>query len=418
MKKNLPVIIAGAGPGGLTLALLLHQRGIPVRVFEAVGELRPLGVGINLLPHSVRIFDKLGLLDTLKATGVQTSTLHFCNKFGQTIKAEPRGVRAGYNLPQISIHRGRFQMMLYDVARGRLGEGAIVTGHALERWRDVADGVEVTLRRRDGSKEVVTGRCLVAADGIKSTARRVLYPDEGEPLYGGYLLWRSTTEAVPYLDGKTMVMAGHYSQKFVCYPITEPDPNTGKALINWIAEMKVPDWTDYDQDWTNEVSKDRFFEPFAGWDFGWLDVPSLIKNGGPVYQYPMTDRDPLPRWTHGKMTLLGDAAHPMYPIGSNGASQAVLDAELLADELAKDRPPQEAFAAYEAVRRPATAKIVLSNRKAGPDIILQIAEDRAPNGFERIENVISAEEFEEISSRYKKTAGFSVEQVNQERIGD
>lgn len=412
-RWNNPVIIAGAGPGGLTLALLLNQRGIPVRVFESVGALRPLGVGINLLPHSVRVFAALGLLDKLTHLGIQTSTLHFCNKFGQTIKSEPRGLRAGYKFPQISIHRGEFQMLLYREAVARLGADAIQTGRALTSWRDIANAVTVTLTRKDGFTTEVTGSCLVAADGIKSTARRLLYPDEGEPLYGGYLLWRSTTVAEPFLDGRTMVMAGHYSQKFVCYPISSQHAQQGRSLVNWIAELKKPNWTDYDQNWTNEVSKDRFFEPFANWTFSWLDVPALIKNGGPVYQYPMTDRDPLPRWTHGKMTLLGDAAHPMYPIGSNGASQAVLDAEKLANELAKDQPIEAALDAYEAERRPATANIVLSNRKSGPDIILQIAEERAPDGFDRIEDVISEEEFEEISSRYKKTAGFSIEQVNQ-----
>lgn len=412
-KPQKPVMIAGAGPGGLTLALLLHQRNIPVRVFESVRELKPLGVGINLLPHSVRVFHNLGLQAMLSNSGIETSTLHFCNKFGQTIKSEPRGVRAGYQYPQISIHRGYFQMLLYRETVARLGKEAIVTGHALESWRDVSDGVQVRLRTRGGGQVLAEGCCLIAADGIKSTARHLLYPDEGSPLYGGYLLWRSTTEANPYLDGRTMVMAGHYSQKFVCYPISKQHAQQGSSLVNWIAELKVPDWTDFDQNWTNEVSKEVFYEPFASWNFDWLDVPALINGGSAIYQYPMTDRNPLPRWTHGHMTLLGDAAHPMYPIGSNGASQAVLDGEVLANELASGKPIPEALDAYEAVRRPATSKIVLSNRGEGPDIILQMAEDRAPNGFEKIEDVISQAEFDKISSRYKKTAGFTVQQVNQ-----
>ena len=406
-----PVIIAGAGPGGLTLALLLHQRKIPVCVFEAVSELKPLGVGINLLPHSVRVFHNLGLADKLAASGVETGTLFFCNKFGQAIKSEPRGIRAGYKYPQISIHRGYFQMLLYQEVLARAGADAVVTGHALEAWRDTSDGVDVTLRTASGAKVQVEGRCLIAADGIKSTARRVLYPDEGDPLYSGNLLWRYTTRAKPYLDGRTMVMAGHYDQKFVCYPISKPDEN-GVALMNWIAELKVPDWQQLDQNWINKVSKDVFYAPFASWTFDWLDVPATINAATEIYQYPMTDRDPLPQWTFGCMTLLGDAAHPMYPIGSNGASQAVLDAEVLADALAADNSVPEALAAYEAVRRPATANIVLANRGEGPDIILQIAEDRAPNGFDNIDDVISGAELEAISSRYKQTAGFDVKQVN------
>ncbi|MEM7333399.1 MAG: flavin-dependent oxidoreductase [Chloroflexota bacterium] len=406
-----PVIIAGAGPGGLTLALLLHQRNIPVRVFEAVKALKPLGVGINLLPHSVRVFHHLGLVDALLANGVETGTLFFCNKFGQAIKSEPRGKHAGYNYPQISIHRGFLQMLLYEEAKRRLGETAIVTGHALESWEDTAVGVNVTLRKANGSTEQVEGACLIAADGINSTARQILYPDEGEPLYGGYLLWRFTTEDVPFLDGRTMVMAGHYSQKLVCYPITNPKAD-GIALLNWICELKVPDWRQLDQNWVNEVTKDPFYEPFSSWQFDWLDVPKVINSAQTIYQYPMTDRDPLPQWTFGNMTLLGDAAHPMYPIGSNGASQAVLDAEVLANELSSDQSIAAAFAAYEANRRPATAKIVLANRKEGPDIILQIVEDRAPDGFENINDVISKDELDAISARYKKTAGFQVKQVN------
>jgi len=412
MKIQSPIIIAGGGPGGLTLALLLHQRGIPVRVFEAVSELKPLGVGINLLPHSVRVFHNLGLLDMLIAGGVETSTLHFCNKFGKKIKAEPRGIQAGYHYPQVSIHRGFFQMLLLREAVTCLGQDGVVTGHTLESWRDVEDGVEVTLRTQAGANVKVNGCCLIAADGIKSTARSILYPEEGEPLYSGNLLWRFTTVDVPYLDGATMVMGGHYSEKWVCYPITKPDEN-GRALINWIAELAVPDWGNFDQTWTNEVSKEVFDAPFRAWgDWGWLNVAEVIDSAEKIYQYPMTDRDPLPRWTHGNMTLMGDAAHPMYPIGSNGASQAILDAECLADALATHDTIPDALDAYEAVRRPATAKIVQANRGEGPDILLQIVEDRAPNGFENVNDIISADELEEISSRYKKTAGFNLKQVN------
>lgn len=417
MESQHPVIIAGGGPGGLVLALLLHQRNIAVRIFEAVPELKPLGVGINLLPHSVRVFHNLGLQEMLISNGVETSTLHFCNKFGQKIKSEPRGTRAGYRYPQISIHRGIFQMLLYREVLARIGQDAVVTDHALESWRDVPNKngtseVEVKLRTRAGDAVTARGCCLVAADGIKSTARSILYPEEGDPLYSGNLLWRFTTVDVPYFDGRTMVMGGHYDQKWVCYPITKPDEE-GRALMNWIAELKVPGWRQLDQNWTNEVSKEAFDAPFRTWgDWGWLNIPRVIDSAEKIYQYPMTDRDPLPAWTHGNMTLLGDAAHPMYPIGSNGASQAVLDAECLADELASGKSIPEALAAYEAVRRPATAKIVHANRCEGPDIILQIVEERAPRGFERIEEVISDEELEAISMRYKQTAGFDLKQVN------
>ncbi|MEM7347138.1 MAG: flavin-dependent oxidoreductase [Chloroflexota bacterium] len=410
MTEEKPVIIAGGGPGGLTLALLLHQRNIPVRIFESVTELKPLGVGINLLPHSVRIYNNLGLHDLLLNVGVETSTLYFCNKFGQTVKKEPRGKLAGYNYPQISIHRGYLQMFLYEETRARLGSDIINLGHALEAWRDTEDGVIVTLQTETDETIDVEGACLIAADGIKSTARTILYPDEGAPLYSGYLLWRFTTMAEPYHDGRSMIISGHRDQKWVCYPISDPDPK-GRVLMNWIASLKVPDWDELDQNWINEVGKEPFYEAFADWDWGWLNIPAIIDSAETIYQYPMTDRDPLPRWTHGNMTLLGDAAHPMYPLGSNGASQAILDSECLADLLASRSIP-EALAEYDEIRRPATAKIVHANRGEGPDAILQIAEERAPNGFDRIEDVISAEEFEAISSGYKKLAGFDLKQVN------
>ncbi|MEZ4712531.1 MAG: flavin-dependent oxidoreductase [Caldilineaceae bacterium] len=407
-----PVVIAGAGPGGLVLALALHQRGIPVQVFEAVPELKPLGVGINLLPHSVRVLHALGLEEGLAKLAIQTAELRFVNKFGQLIWAEPRGAAAGYNYPQYSIHRGELQMLLYETAKARLGADAIQTGRALVDWIDEVNVIRVQLRDANGAQHEVMGRCLITADGIHSTARRKLYPDEGPPLYSGRILWRAVSEGEPYLDGRTMIMAGHQNQKFVCYPISRAHADRGRSLINWIAELNVPDWTPPPQDWNNRVAKERFAAEFVSWRFGWLDVPTLIDTTTAIYEYPMVDRDPLPRWTHGRMTLLGDAAHPMYPIGSNGASQAILDAEMLADQLAEQTDIAQALANYEEARRPATGKIVLMNRQNGPEQVMQMAEERAPNGFENIHNVIAQAELEEIARRYKQTAGFSVQQVN------
>ncbi|MEZ4863354.1 MAG: flavin-dependent oxidoreductase [Caldilineaceae bacterium] len=408
-----PVIITGAGPGGLTLALALHQRNIPVLVFEAVPALKPLGVGINLLPHSVRVLHGLGLQEGLAALAIQTAELRYVNKFGQLIWAEPRGLLAGYPYPQYSIHRGELQMFLYTTACERLGAAAIQTGLALEDWADEVSSIRVTLRASDGARQTVTGRCLVAADGIHSAARRKLYPAEGPPLYSGRILWRATSEAEPFLGGRTMIMAGHQNQKFVCYPISKAHAEAGCSLINWIAELNVPDWTPPQQDWNRAVTKARFADQFAQWRFDWLNIPQLIDSAPAIYEYPMVDRDPLPRWTHGRMTLLGDAAHPMYPIGSNGASQAILDAELLAAELATQDEVEEALATYEATRRPATGKIVLMNRQNGPEQVMQMAEERAPQGFTHIHEVIAQAELEAIAARYKQAAGFSIDQVRQ-----
>jgi len=407
-----PVIIAGAGPAGLALALCLHQRGIPALVFEAVTELKPLGVGINLLPHAVRVLHDLGLREFLERIAIQTSELRYVNKFGQFIWAEPRGLGAGYRVPQYSIHRGDLQLLLLNALQERLGMNVVLTSFALESWSETPGGVNVQLREKSGAVRRVTGACLVAADGIHSAARRRLYPAEGPPRYAGRILWRAVTEAAPFLDGRTMIMAGHQRQKFVAYPISREHADRGRSLVNWIAELDVPDWVTPRQDWNRQVSKGRFRERFATWDFGWLDIPALIDGADAIYEYPMTDRDPLPRWSHGRMTLLGDAAHPMYPIGSNGASQAILDAESLANQLKASSDVATALQAYDDERRPATASIVLMNRANGPEQVMQLAEERAPDGFSDIHDVIPARELEEIAALYKQVAGFSVEQVN------
>lgn len=403
------VLVVGGGIGGLATALALHRVGIPARVFESVAELRPLGVGINLLPHSARVLADLGLLSELTATGIETSALGYYNKFGQQIWSEPRGVLAGYHLPQISIHRGDLQMILLRAVLDRLGPRAVIPGRRLIR-ADTAGGKVRAMVADQAQPEEAD--ILVGADGIHSVVRRQFYPDEGAPRYSGRLLWRAVTESAPYLDGRTMIMAGHQHQKFVCYPISRSHFAAGRSLVNWIAELTEPGQTPPRQDWSREVPAGRFAAEFAGWRFGWLDVPDLIARAAAIYEYPMVDRDPLPAWSLGGITLLGDAAHPMYPIGSNGASQAILDAAALARHLADSTDPVEGLARYEAERRPPTSAIVLANRMNGPEQVMQLAEERAPGGFSSIEEVIPRPELEAIAARYKQTAGFSKDQVN------
>jgi 2-polyprenyl-6-methoxyphenol hydroxylase-like FAD-dependent oxidoreductase len=265
--------------------------------------------------------------------------------------------------------------------------------------------------RTDGTGELeVRGKALIGADGIHSLVRRAMYPHEGLPRFAKRILWRGTTEAEPFLDGRTMIMAGYQDQKFVAYPISQPLAKQGRSLINWIAELSVPYDSPPPQDWNAEVPKSRFAPRFADWKFSWLDAPRLIEAASVVYEFPLVDRDPLPSWTNGRISLLGDAAHPMYPIGSNGASQAILDAEALANAF-QQHDVVPALAEYEASRRPATSKIVLLNRQNGPEQVMQIAEDRAPNGFKHVNDVIPQAELEEIAARYKQTAGFTVDEV-------
>ena len=406
-------IVIGGGIGGLTLALMLHARGLPVRVYESAREVRPLGVGINVQPSAVVELAILDLLGRLDATGIRTAEVCYFNRHGQRVWREPRGVNAGYLVPQFSIHRGELQMLLMQAVAQRLGPDAVRCG-----WEAVAvdpDAGRVTLRETEGTREIVEAAdAIVSADGIHSAIRRQFYPNEGPPQYSGHVLWRATTEGAPFLTGASMVMAGHADQKLVTYPISRKLADEGRSQINWIAELKVPGDTPPRHDWNKEVALEVFAAPFEKWVWDWLDVPKLFRGAQRYYEFPMVDRDPLPRWTHGRVTLLGDAAHPMYPIGSNGATQAILDARALADEIAGADVAGLATALerYESDRLPKTARIVMANRAQGPDHVLQVFEERAPQGFANVHDVASQAELEQIAAGYKKIVGLDIETVN------
>ncbi len=401
------VTIAGAGIGGLSLALMLHERGIEVELFEAVSEIRPLGVGINLLPHASQQLCRLGLQEALAALAIETSALAYFNKHGQGIWREARGLAAGYEFPQFSIHRGELQLLLLEKVQERLGKDRVHAGHAFTSFEQSADQVVASFTRRaDGAVVQSTCDVLVGADGIHSSVRRFLYPQGDQPRFSGRMLWRAVTEAPPYMDGRSMFMAGHQDQKFVCYPISEPLRREGRSLINWIAELRVPNGELPSTDWNRKVDKSVFEAPFQNWRWDWIDIPAIINGAKEIYEFPLVDRDPLPRWTFGRVTLLGDAAHPMYPIGSNGSAQAILDARYLCDCLADDPDTPYALREYEAERLPKTAGIVLRNRMNGPEQVMQMAESRAPQGFDHIDEVIPRATLEAISLRYKRLAGF------------
>ncbi|HWK13944.1 MAG TPA: flavin-dependent oxidoreductase [Rhizobiaceae bacterium] len=406
------VIIAGGGIAGLSLALSLHQIGIDCRIYEQVAQISPLGVGINVQPHAVRELFELGLENELEELGVRTREVAYFSRKGGLIWSEPRGQFAGYNWPQFSVHRGKLQMMLYDAVRKRLGADAVVAGAAVTGFRETGRGVSVSIAK-NGATHEVEGSLLVACDGIHSAVRRQLFPQEGAPRWGGAVLWRGTTVAKPYLSGATMAMAGHEWQKFVSYPISKPDPETGLALINWIGELKYEPGAGWNrEDWNRKGDFADFLPAFADWRFDWLDVPALMQAGGTCYEYPMVDRDPLERWTHDHVTLMGDAAHAMYPIGSNGASQAIVDARVLAAAILAHGVSVDALEAYEAERRPATSRIVLANRGNGPDHVMQIVEERCGGIFTDIGEVLTREELENTASGYKKLAGFDIETLN------
>src|SRR4051812_33794329 len=353
------IIIVGAGIGGLTLGLALHQAGIPCRIFESAAEIRPIGVGINLLPHATRELAELGLEPALAQVAIATTDATFFNRFGQLVYQEPLGRAAGYDHPQFSIHRGDLQMVLLDAFVARAGKERLLTGHHCTGVEQDDSGVAVNFSGGPGGshRAKVRGRAVIACDGIHSAIRKQFYPEEGEPRYSGVTMWRGVTRWKPMLSGASMVRAGWLSHgKMVIYPIRHAGPD-GLQLINWVAELETPHHRT--RDWTRPGSVDDFIGAFAEWHFDWLDVPAFIRAADSVLEFPMVDQDPLPRWSFGRVTLLGDAAHPMVPRGSNGAGQAILDARALATALQVHGDPVAALAAYETKRLEATTRIVL-----------------------------------------------------------
>ena len=402
------IIIVGAGIGGLTLGLALHQAGIACRIYESVPDVKAIGVGINLLPHATKELAALGLEDALARVAVKTRDATFFNRFGQLIYQEPLGRAAGYDHPQFSTHRGDLQMILLDAFRSRAGADRIVTNsHCVGVAQDEA-GVTVTFSDGPGGKNrfAVRGRVAIACDGINSAVRKQFFPGEGEPRYSGVNMWRGVTRWKPMLSGASMVRAGWLSHgKMVIYPIRDADTD-GLQLINWVAEIETPNYRK--RDWNRAGSIEDFIGAFADWHFDWLDVPAFVRAADLVLEFPMVDQDPLPRWSFGRVTLLGDAAHPMVPRGSNGAGQAMLDVRALTAALREHADPVAALAAYEAQRLEATARVVLTNRTNPPDAILrEVYERTRDRPFAAIGDVISHEELVALSEGYKRIAGYS-----------
>jgi len=389
------VVIAGAGVGGLTLALMLQRRGIEAVIYEQAAEVKELGVGINTLPVAIRELAEIGLLPALDLAGIRTNELIYLNRQGQEVWREFRGVDGGHPLPQFSIHRGRLQKLLHDAVFERLGDGAIQTGQRLAGFLQDEGGVTVHLTNgSDGlSSRTVRGDVLIAADGIHSAARTLFYPNEGAPSWNGVMMWRGATPFEAFLDGRTMFIGGGMGAKFVLYPIA--DAEGGKKLTNWVVNVKVADGATQPppkDSWSRRGRLDDVLPYAKRFAVPSVDIEALVRATDAYYEYPMCDRDPLQRWSFGRVTLLGDAAHPMYPVGSNGASQAILDARSLADALQRAEHPMQALHDYEKERLAKTAAIVKANRKGGPERVIDEVEKRAPAGFTDIEAVLSHRE--------------------------
>ena len=403
------IVIVGAGIGGLATALSLEAAGLrDIEIHERSSEIRGLGVGLNLLPHALRELSELGIADRIAALGVAPRTLSYMNRHGQLIWSEPRGIDAGYRWPQLSVHRGELQLALRDAVIERLGD-VIQLGHRLTGVRQTDAGTEVAIfETADGPLEVEAD-VIVGADGIHSSLRALRYPAEGAPPWSGLTLWRGVATVPSFLDGHTMIMAGDADQKFVAYPLSEA--TDAGIRVNFIAEQRGTGSPD--ADWNRAVDAAPIAALFEGWTYDWLDIPAVIAAADEILEYPMVDRDALPQWTFGRTTLLGDAAHAMYPNGSNGGSQAILDARTLAFHLATEDDIDAALAAYEAARRPAVTDLLAMTRATGPERVMQIARERAPEGFADIHDVISAEELEEVAASYKRAAGFHPSVLNE-----
>ena len=408
------VIIAGGGIGGLTTALMLHARGIEAEIYEQADAVRELGVGINTLPHAIKELAELGLLERLDAVGIRTHELIYANCFGQEIWREPRGTDAGYEVPQFSIHRGRLQGVIHEAARARLGDRRIHTGHRLGAFIEDEGGVTAYFFDREGShRATARGDVLIGADGINSRVREIFYPDEGPACWNGIMLWRGAREWPAFLTGRSMIVAGGLAAKLVIYPIAETAHNE-RRLTNWAVAAKIAGAgpPPRKEDWSRPGRYEELAPHVRRFQIPFVDAQKLIESTPEFWEYPMCDRDPLPRWSHGRVTLLGDAAHPMYPVGSNGASQAILDARCLTDQLCGAEHPVHALWAYEQERLPVTAQIVRMNRTGGPEGVIDAVEARAPDGFSNIDDVLSFEQRKAIVRGYASAAGFAREQVN------
>jgi len=412
------IAIVGGGIGGLSLALALHQRGLACEVFETVPDVKEIGVGITLLPHAVRELAGLGLQAELEAAGIENLESVFFNRYGQYIYREPRGRHAGYALPELGIHRGKLHRILFDAVLSRLGKGHVHTNHRCMQVTQTETGALIHFNEASTGAQLasVQADVVIACDGVNSTLRKQFYPHE-KVAFAGINTWRGVSRHRPILTGKSYIRIGSIETgKMVIYPIVDNMDADGMQLVNWVAETQREG--EVMNDWNRIGSGADFLDIFKDWMFDWLDVPALINAADSILEYPMVDKDPVAQWTFGRVTLLGDAAHPMYPRGSNGSAQAIIDGRVLAEQLALAQlgggDLRSALLAYEALRRTPTSKIVLTNRSTPPDFIIMKADELSGGKpFRHIDDLITQTELRAISENYAKIAGFSREAVGQ-----
>uniref|UniRef100_E6VKY9 Fumarate reductase/succinate dehydrogenase flavoprotein domain protein n=1 Tax=Rhodopseudomonas palustris (strain DX-1) TaxID=652103 RepID=E6VKY9_RHOPX len=408
------VIIAGGGIGGLAAALTLHQIGVPCVVYEAAREMRPLGVGINLQPNAVRELLDLGITEAdLDRVGLPAKEWALVGLNGNDIYAEPRGEAAGYRWPQYAVHRGRFHMLLHARVVERLGADAVQLGRRVTSYRKTADGVVATLEHADGGSSEVTGALLIGADGIHSAVRAQMHPNQPPIHWGGAVMWRGTTWGKPTRSGASVIGLGTHRHRVVIYPISHPDPATGLSMLNWIAEVTLDNAEGWKQQgWFRQVPTSEFAHHFDGWVWDWLDVPAMIREADSAYENPMIDRDPVSTWRDGPVLLIGDAAHAMYPTGSNGGTQAIVDARELGAAMVAHGATEAALAAFDAKLCGPISQLILRNRGAGPFGLLNLVDERCGGTFDNIDDVIPPAERAAFMAGYKAAAGFAIDHLN------
>ncbi|MCR9108943.1 flavin-dependent oxidoreductase [Marivita sp. XM-24bin2] len=406
------VLIAGGGIAGLALGLTLHQIGVPFTVYEAAKEMRPLGVGINIQPNAVRELYDLGIsADDLNRVGVPAKEWALVGLNGREVYAEKRGLGAGYNWPQYAVHRGQMHMLLYETLIERAGADAAQLGARIASYAHVGPGVTARVVSSDGERNE-RGRLLIGADGIHSAIRAQMYPDQPPIHWGGAVMWRGTVRAKPLRTESSFVGLGTHRHRMVIYPISAPDAD-GMSLINWIAEVTMDDSGGWQQDgWFKPVEIDEFIHHFEEFRYDWLDVPEMLRGADCAYVNPMIDRDPVPSWVDGAVALMGDAAHAMYPTGSNGASQAIVDARVIGAKMLEHGVTEAALAAYDAQLCGPVSELVLRNRGSGPFGLLNLLDERCGGVFDDIEDVIPATERADFMAKYKAAAGFAIETLN------
>ena len=410
------IAIVGGGIGGLSLALALHQRGLACNVYETVPEVKEIGVGITLLPHAVRELAGLGLQAELEAAGIENLESVFFNRYGQYIYRESRGRHAGYALPELGIHRGKLHRILFDAVLSRLGAAHVHTNHRCVQVTQTDADVTLHFVETGTGAQLAPAHAevVIACDGVNSVLRKQFYPDE-KVAFAGINTWRGVTRHRPILSGKSYIRIGSIDTgKMVIYPIVDNIDAQGMQLVNWVAETQRAG--DTMNDWNRTGSGADFLDIFKDWVFDWLDVPTLINGADSILEYPMVDKDPVAQWTFGRVTLLGDAAHPMYPRGSNGSAQAIIDGRVLATQLALAQQNGgdicSGLLGYEALRRLPTSKIVLTNRSTPPDFIIMRADELSKGKpFRHIDDLISQAELRAISDNYAQIAGFAREAV-------